>query len=246
MPPVSLLYQCHNIRNTMASALSLSSTMAGVKQPEARISPGVIRCRARILGTALVLVTVAKHRTYSFIVCDVPRTFGRVASTFTAPSIANMGEHKRSGSPDPLPVPPPHYKGSYRDDRARHGDPERHRPHRRRDHDRGQDRVHGGKVRVRDFGCAPCGVTHVPCACRQQSLQVTGDLPRERVSRSFARHTEPHGHPDFQFSRCTGRKRAVCVSEDPLTVPNVPLCITKVGSRSELIILAKTVSLMAV
>ncbi|KAH9061202.1 peptidase C14, caspase domain-containing protein [Lactarius vividus] len=22
---------------------------------------------------------------------------------------------------------------------------------------------------------------------------------------------EPHGHPDFQFSRCTGRKRAVCI-----------------------------------
>ncbi|KAF8269420.1 peptidase C14, caspase domain-containing protein [Lactarius quietus] len=38
-----------------------------------------------------------------------------------------------------------------------------------------------------------------------------GDLPGERVSRSFARHTEPPGHPDFQFSRCTGRKKAVCI-----------------------------------
>ncbi|KAH9003287.1 putative caspase [Lactarius hatsudake] len=102
------------------------------------------------------------------------------------PSIANMGEHKRSGSPDPLPVPPPHYKSSYRDDRTHHGDPERHRSRRRRDHD---DRVHNGK----------------------QSLQVAGDLSRGRVSRSFIRHVEPHGHPDFQFSRCTGRKRAVCI-----------------------------------
>lgn len=107
------------------------------------------------------------------------------------PSIANMGEHKRSGSPDPLPVPPPHYKGSYGDDRAYHGDPERHRSHRRRDYDRSHDRVHGGK--------------------RQQPSQVIGDLPRERVSRSFPRRTEPSGHPDFQFSRCTGRKRAVCI-----------------------------------
>ena len=62
-----------------------------------------------------------------------------------------MGEYPRSGSPDPLPVPPPHYKGSYRDDRAHHGDPERHRSHRRRDHDRGHDRAHGGKVRVSEI-----------------------------------------------------------------------------------------------
>jgi hypothetical protein len=85
------------------------------------------------------------HRMY------VPCTFQRIASTFTAPSIANMGESKRSGSPVPLPVPPPHYKGSYRDDRAYHGDPERHRSHRRRDYDRPHDRGYGGKVRVRDF-----------------------------------------------------------------------------------------------
>ena len=65
------------------------------------------------------------------------------------------------------------------------------------------------------------------------------ELPGERVSRSFGRLTDPRGHPDFQFSKCTGRKKAVCVSEDP---QNVALCIVNVGSRSGLIILVKAVS----
>ena len=64
--------------------------------------------------------------------------------------------------------------------RTHHGDP----PSRLR---REPQSVPSGKVRARDFGCAPCRpqrrrVTDVPLTCRQSS-QVTGDLPRERVLR---------------------------------------------------------------
>lgn len=93
-----------------------------------------------------------------------------------------MGEHKRSGSPDPLPVPPPHYKGSYRDDRAYHGDSERHRSHRRRDYDRAHDHGHGGKVRVRDFGST---------TCRQKGYGLMFDaLDTSRLHKSWAIYPE--------------------------------------------------------
>ncbi len=151
MLPASLLCQYHNIRNTMANAPSLNLNTTGVRWLGARISPdrGVIRCRARILDIALVL-TAAKHRTYSYIVCNLYRNFKPFTPTFTAPSIANMGDHKRSGSPDPLPVPPPNYNGNYRDERAHYGDRGRHRSHRRHDHDRAHDHLRGGKVRCRE------------------------------------------------------------------------------------------------
>jgi hypothetical protein len=50
-----------------------------------------------------------------------------------------------------------------------------------------------------------------------------GNIPDERVSRSITRHIDSLEHPDFQFSRCTGRKKAVCVSQRFWTVPNVAL-----------------------
>lgn len=61
----------------------------------------------------------------------------------------NAGEHIRSGSPDPLPVPPPHRKDGYRGDRTRYSEPERHRSRRHGDYDRNYERAHGGEVRVR-------------------------------------------------------------------------------------------------
>lgn len=76
------------------------------------------------------------------------------ASTPIAPSIANVGEHTRSGSPEPLPVLPRHHKDAYRGDRMRHREPERHheperhRSHRHREYDRRDDDVHDGEVRI--------------------------------------------------------------------------------------------------
>jgi len=93
----------------------------------------------------------------------------------------------RSGSPDPLPVPPPDQKNGYRDDRAPYPQPERHRSQRRRDHDR-------------SHGYAPHGEPRVPT-----------DMPSEQVSRLIARNPDSFEHPDFQFSKCTGRKKAVCI-----------------------------------
>jgi hypothetical protein len=96
------------------------------------------------------------------------------------------GEHMRSGSPDPLPVPPRHNKNGYREDRRHYPEPERHRSQRRRD-DRSHGYVHGG-----------------------ESLAPT-DIPGEHVPRSITRHVDSLEHPNFQFSRCTGRKKAVCI-----------------------------------
>lgn len=85
------------------------------------------------------------------------------------------GEYMRSGSPDPLPVPPRHQKkNGYREDRMRYPEPERHRSQRRRDYDRNRGNVHGGEVRVRDAACeyhSPCfDMTHLPRAFYQHRL----------------------------------------------------------------------------
>ncbi len=42
--------------------------------------------------------------------------------------------------------------------------------------------------------------------------RVSTDIPAEHVSRPITRHPNSLEHPNFQFSNCTGRKRAVCVS----------------------------------
>jgi len=41
---------------------------------------------------------------------------------------------------------------------------------------------------------------------------LTGEIPHEPISGAITRHRDPLEHHDFQFSRCTGRKKAVCVS----------------------------------
>jgi len=64
-------------------------------------------------------------------------------------------EHVRSGSPNPLPVPPRYRQDSYRGDRARRSEPERHRLHRQHDYDRGHGRVHDGEVRVQGLHVNP-------------------------------------------------------------------------------------------
>lgn len=46
------------------------------------------------------------------------------------------------------------------------------------------------------------------------------DIPGEHVSRLIARNPDSFEHPDFQFSKCTGRKKALCVS------PQCPLHIS--------------------
>ncbi|KAH9960604.1 caspase domain-containing protein [Russula dissimulans] len=111
--------------------------------------------------------------------------------TIQPPSIMNGTEHVRSGSPDPLPVPPRHNKNDYRGDRMPRRELERHRSHRGQDYDRSHSQVHGKEPAV--------------------PPPVTGHFPSERVSRSITRHIDSLQHPDFQFSRCTGRKRALCI-----------------------------------
>jgi hypothetical protein len=128
------------------------------------------------------------------------------------------GGHMRSGSPDPLPVPPPDQKNGYRDDRAPYPQPERHRSQRRRDHDRSHGYAPHGEVRIWNAACEchlPCfDVTYLPCAFVNTDFQprVPTDMPSEQVSRLIARNPDSFEHPDFQFSKCTGRKKAVCVS----------------------------------
>jgi len=111
--------------------------------------------RDRAPGIVGVHVTVAKRQILPYNVSNAPSILLRFASTLIAPSIMNGGEHVRSGSPNPLPVPPPrHHNDGYRGDRARRSEPER-RSHRRRDYDRGHGRVHQGEVRVRDLHVNP-------------------------------------------------------------------------------------------
>jgi hypothetical protein len=78
----------------------------------------------------------------------------RFSSISIAPSIMSGGGHMRSGSPDPLPVPPRDYKNGYRDDRP-YPEPAHHRsqPQRRRDNDRGYGYAHNGEVRFWDVAC---------------------------------------------------------------------------------------------
>jgi len=112
--------------------------------------------------------------------------------TIQPPSIMNGGEHVRSGSPNPLPVPPPrHHNNGYRGDRPRRSEPEHHRSHRRRDHDRGHGRVHQGEQAILPPGA--------------------GDMPIEHISHGINRQRDPFEHPEFQCSKCTGRKKAVCI-----------------------------------
>ena len=59
------------------------------------------------------------------------------------------GEHIRSGSPDPLPVPPRH-KNGYREGRTHYREPERHRSQRHREYDRSHEYAHGREV---SLGC---------------------------------------------------------------------------------------------
>ena len=87
------------------------------------------------------------------MVSDTPRFFRRFAYILIAPSMMGGGGHMRSGSPDPLPVPPPHSKNGYRDDRAPYPQPERHRSQRRRDHDRSNGYAPHGEVRIWNASC---------------------------------------------------------------------------------------------
>jgi len=103
----------------------------------------------------------------------------------------NGAEHVRSSSPDPLPVPPRHNKNDYRGDRTPHRELERHRSHRGQDYDRSHSQVHGREPAV--------------------PPPVTGNFPSEPNSRSMTRHIDSLQHPDFLLSRCTGRKRALCI-----------------------------------
>ena len=57
------------------------------------------------------------------------------------------GGHIRSGSPDPLPVPPRDYKNGHHEDRRRYPEPERHRSQRRHDRDRSHGYAPDGGVR---------------------------------------------------------------------------------------------------
>ena len=86
------------------------------------------------------------------------------------------GGYMRSGSPDPLPVPPRH-KNGYRDDRTRHPEPERHRSQRRRDHDRGYGYAPGGDVSIwsatRECHLPCFDATYLPCAFCQCRLPAT-------------------------------------------------------------------------
>jgi len=50
-----------------------------------------------------------------------------------------------------------------------------------------------------------------------------GDMPTEHIPHAITRHRDPLEHPGFQFSRCTGRKKAVCVSLRLQTMPYVHL-----------------------
>ncbi len=138
------------------------------------------------------------------------------------------GGHIRSGSPDPLPVPP-RYKNGYRDDSAPYPEPAHHRSQRRRDNDRGYGYAHNGEVRIWDVACGyhhRILTSHPPCALCQYQLQprVSRDIPGDHVSRSIAQGGSLE-HPNFQFSRCTGRKRAVCVSlQCPLRISLYLIC----------------------
>ena len=82
----------------------------------------------------------------------------------------------------------------------------------------------------REFGVLhvnPFTMTYLRYAFRLQPAilpPVTGEMPNGHVLPGvMTRHRDPLEHPNFQFSRCTGRKRAVCVSLRHQTVPNVPL-----------------------
>ena len=109
-------------------------------------------------------------------------------STSIAPSITNAGEHIRSGSPDPLPVPPRSYKDGYHGERTRRIEPERHRSRRGGDYDRSYGHVHGGEVRVRSPACKfdppRCGVTYRSCVFvySWRLLHPLGGISRENMS----------------------------------------------------------------
>jgi hypothetical protein len=58
-------------------------------------------------------------------------------------------------------------------------------------------------------------MTHALYAnCPQPGAQppVMGDFPGQRHSNSMTLRLDSLQHPNFQFSKCTGRKKAVCVS----------------------------------
>ena len=147
-PLTSWLCRHHNILNIMASVLSPRSITTGPKPYEVRISCARDVVRDRAPGIVGVHATAAKLQILPYNVSNAPNTLLHFASTPIAPSIMSGAEHVRSGSPDPLPVLPRHRQDSYRGDRARRSEPERHRSHRRHDYDRGQGRVHDGEVRV--------------------------------------------------------------------------------------------------
>ena len=136
----------HSILNIMASVQSPRSITTGHKLSEVRISCARDVVHDHAPGIVGVHVTAAKRQILPYNVSNVPSIILRFASTLIAPSIMNGGEHVRSGTPDPLPVPPRHHNESYRRDRTRRSEPERHRSHRRRDHDRGHGHVRHGEV----------------------------------------------------------------------------------------------------
>jgi hypothetical protein len=76
--PASLQSRNHNIRNTMASALSPMSTTTASKPFEVRMLSirGVVR--ARVLAIVVVPVKVAKRRRYSYTVSNASRIFLRL------------------------------------------------------------------------------------------------------------------------------------------------------------------------
>jgi len=227
-PPTSWLCLHRRNRNIMVNVPSPRSITTGPKLFEVKISfPHVVHCRTRGLGIALVHVIAAKHQTSPYNVSSALRLVLRFAYHSIAPSLMNGAEHVRSSSPDPLPVPPRHNKNGYRGDRTPNRELERYRSHRGRDYDRSYSQVHGREVRTQGSALLSCGVTHTPCAARHQPAippPDTGHFAGERVSRSITGHIDSLQHPDFQFSRCTGRKRALCVSLSSSGAQSIFLC----------------------
>ena len=124
-PLMSWLYRHHNILNIMASVLSPRSITKGYNPSEVRISCARDVVHDRAPGIVGVHATAAERQILPYNVSNAPNILLRFASTPIAPSIVNGVEHVRSGSPNPLPVPPRNRQDSYRGDRARRSEPER-------------------------------------------------------------------------------------------------------------------------
>jgi hypothetical protein len=171
--------------------------MKELRPSEVRIScaRAVVHYRARapdIVGIR-VTVTVAKRQIYLFNVSDALLLVLRSAPTPTAPSVLNGSEHHRPGSPNPLPVPPRHRNDSYREDRTRRTEPNRHHSHRRHDHDSGHGHVHDGEVRVRDSAYQSESlwlIFGVLITCSRPSRHTFQGKCRMNISRMLSLDTE--------------------------------------------------------